>query len=92
MFDHPVQISGTASKLLSLSQGASTMDDYSIHFRILVANSGWNDTALRGVYIQGLAEELKDELKRRRQIWRPYSTSPYVWTIASGRDGKTGLG
>lgn len=35
------------------------MADYSIHFHVLVANSGWNDTALLGCYIQGLGGESK---------------------------------
>lgn len=38
------------------------MADYSIEFRLLAAGSGWNDSALRGVFLQGLSEQLKDEL------------------------------
>lgn len=34
----------------------------SIQFRILAVNSGWNDAALRVVGLEGLGEELKDEL------------------------------
>lgn len=68
MFDHLARISETASKLFTLQQGASTMADCSIHFQIVVANSGWNDTALRGVYIQRLAEELKDELAAQEEM------------------------
>lgn len=39
--------------------------DYSIYFRILTAQSGWNDTTLRGVFSQGLPDDLKEELAMR---------------------------
>lgn len=45
-FDHSAQISETVSKLLSLHQGASTMADCAIHFRMLVANGGWRISRL----------------------------------------------
>lgn len=51
-----------ASQILSLHQGSSLVVDYSIRYHILVARSGWNDAVLRGVFIRGLAEDLKDEL------------------------------
>lgn len=44
------------------------MADNSIHFMILAPNSGWNDTTLWGVYIQGLVEELKDELAAQEEM------------------------
>lgn len=67
VFNHPVQSGEAASKHLSLCQGASAVADYSIHFCILAANSGWNDTAVREIYVQGLAEELKGELATREE-------------------------
>ena len=39
--------------------------DYSVEFRILAAESGWNDEALRGIYMHGLNEQFKDELAVR---------------------------
>lgn len=62
VFDHPVQSGEAASQILSLYQGSSSLADYTIWFLILVARSCWNDVALQGVFTQGLAEELKDEL------------------------------
>lgn len=44
------------------------MADYSIHFRILAPNSRWNDTTLRGIYVQGPVEELKDELAAQEEM------------------------
>lgn len=53
--------------MLSLRQGSSSVMDYSIRFRILVARSGWNDVALQGVLTQGLAEVLMDELATQEE-------------------------
>nr|AAG60684.1 gag-protease [Takifugu rubripes] len=64
VFDHPIQSGEAASQIRSLRQGSSSVADY---FRILAARSGWNDTALRGVFTQGLAEALKDELATREE-------------------------
>lgn len=44
------------------------MADYSIYFRILAPNSGWNDTTLWGVYIQKMVGELKDELAAQEEM------------------------
>ncbi|KAK1802534.1 hypothetical protein P4O66_004189 [Electrophorus voltai] len=38
------------------------MADYTIVFRTMVAESGWNPTALMAAFHHGLSEELKDEL------------------------------
>lgn len=58
MFHHPI---------LNSERGIKDTADYSIHFWILAANIGWNDTTLRGVYIQRWAEELKDELAAQEE-------------------------
>lgn len=50
------------SGLLSLQQGVATVANYSIQFRILAVNSGWNDAALRVIFLKGLGDELKDKL------------------------------
>lgn len=66
-FDHPVQSSEAASQILSQRQGASSVANYSICFRILAARSEWNDAALQGVFPHGLADNLKDELAAREE-------------------------
>uniref|UniRef100_A0A667YAA5 CCHC-type domain-containing protein n=1 Tax=Myripristis murdjan TaxID=586833 RepID=A0A667YAA5_9TELE len=65
VFEHSVQSQEAASKLLSLRQGSRSVAEYSIEFRILAAGSGFNDSALRGIFIKGLGEQLKDELAVR---------------------------
>ncbi|KAI5616013.1 nephrocystin-4-like, partial [Silurus asotus] len=48
----------TADQLLSLRQSDDTISDYSLRFRTLAASSGWNESALLGVYRQGLSPEI----------------------------------
>ena len=42
------------------------MADYTLEFRTLAADSGWDDIALRSAYRRGLSEEIKDLLVRDR--------------------------
>lgn len=65
VFDHPVLGKEISSHLLSLRQGARTVADYSIEFRILAAESRWDKLALQGVFTRGLTENIKDELAAR---------------------------
>ena len=65
VFDHPVQGKEAASKLLSLRQGPRSVAEFSVDFRILAAESGWDETALRGVFVHGLSDTVKDELAAR---------------------------
>lgn len=65
VFDHPVCIGDAAKRLLNLRQSQRSVADYSVEFRILAAEAGWNDEALRGVFLHGLCEQLKDELAVR---------------------------
>ncbi|KAI5608620.1 hypothetical protein C0J50_6594, partial [Silurus asotus] len=52
----------TADQLLSLRQGDDTITDYSLCFRTLAASSGWNESALLGVYRQGLSPEIRQAM------------------------------
>ncbi|KAI5624965.1 hypothetical protein C0J50_15441 [Silurus asotus] len=52
----------TADQLLSLRQGDDTISDYSLRFRTLAASSGWNESALLGVYRQGLSPEIRQAM------------------------------
>lgn len=65
VFDHPLQSKEASSRLLSLRQGSSSVTSYSIDFRILAAETGWDQKALQGVFFRGLSEELKDQLAAR---------------------------
>lgn len=65
VIDRPVQNSEAASNLLSLCQGASIMAEFSFQFWIPAKAVGM--TPPSGVFVQGLAEELKDELAAREE-------------------------
>lgn len=67
VFDHPVKGSQAVSRLLDLQQGNLSVSEYAVSFRILAAESGWNDSALRAIFLKGLAGELKDELAVREE-------------------------
>ena len=45
IFDHPIQCKEASSRLLSLSQGSSTVSQYAVDFRILAAECGWDERA-----------------------------------------------
>lgn len=62
VFAHPDIAADAAKRLLSLRQGQQSVAEYSINFRILAAESGWNNPALCGAYMFGLNESMKDEL------------------------------
>ena len=61
VFDHP-----TAGCLHSIKQGGQGIADYTLEFRMLAADSGWDDVAFRSAYWRGLSEEIKDLLVRDR--------------------------
>lgn len=62
VFAHPDIAADAAKRLLSLCQGVHSVAEYSNDFRILAVESGWNDQALRGVFMFGLNESMKGEL------------------------------
>ena len=66
VFDHPTEGSDAAGRLHAIQQGSRSVADYTLEFRTLAADSGWDDIALRSAYRRGLSEELKDLLVRDR--------------------------
>lgn len=62
IFDQPVRGKEISKRLLSLKQGANSVADFAVNFRILAAGTGWDEAALQGVFSQGLAENIQDEL------------------------------
>ena len=62
VFDHSSSDTESAHRLYTLRQGALSVAEYSIEFRILATESGWNDVALRRGFYEGLSESLKDVL------------------------------
>uniref|UniRef100_A0A3P9LPJ3 CCHC-type domain-containing protein n=1 Tax=Oryzias latipes TaxID=8090 RepID=A0A3P9LPJ3_ORYLA len=65
VFDHPLEGKETSNRLLALRQGSGPVSAYSIDFRILAAECGWDEKALTGIFYRGLREDIKDELAAR---------------------------
>lgn len=65
VFDHPVKGKEASKRLLSLNQGARSVAEYSVEFRTLAAEAGWDESALQSVFLNGLSEQLKDEMALR---------------------------
>ncbi|KAK7933591.1 hypothetical protein WMY93_004487 [Mugilogobius chulae] len=65
VFDHPLQGKEASNRLLSLRQGSGSVSTYSVDFRILAAECGWDDKSLQGIFFRGLSEDVKDQLAAR---------------------------
>lgn len=62
VFHHPVKGKEAGRQLLDCVQGSQSVAEYSITFRILAIQSGFNDCALRSIFRRGLSSNLKDKL------------------------------
>lgn len=62
VFHHHLRADEAARRLSALRQGHSSVAEFSIYFRVKAAETGWGDAALRGAFVCGLSERLKDEL------------------------------
>lgn len=65
VFDHPVQGKDTANRLLRITQGSRSVAEYSVEFRIIAAESRWNDSSRQGFFLNRLSDIMKDELAAR---------------------------
>lgn len=54
-----------AKRLSGLKQGKRSVAEFSVDFRILAAESGWNRPALKSAFFQALNENVKDQLATR---------------------------
>lgn len=66
VFVHFLDGKEVSDKLLSLSHSRCAAK-YAIDFSTLAAESGWNDSAPRAVYLNGLNDELMKELACREE-------------------------
>ena len=66
VFSHPTSRADAAGRLHSIKQGGLGIAAYTLEFRTLAADSGWDDVALRSAYRRGLSKEFKDLLVRNR--------------------------
>jgi hypothetical protein len=62
VFDRAASGRDAARLLAELRQGERTVTDYSIEFRTLAAECGWNAEAQWDMFLHGLSEYIKDEI------------------------------
>lgn len=62
IFDHTAPGCEAARALMGLRQGRRHVADYTIEFRTLAADSGWNSSSLFDTFLFGLSDPLKDQL------------------------------
>lgn len=65
VFQHPASKGDVSYRLLQLSQGERSVAEFSIEFRTLASESGWDQRALKATFHRALSSELKDELAFR---------------------------
>ncbi len=65
VFEHSASGKEVGEELIALRQGNSTAADYTLTFRTLAAQTGWENEPLRLLYRNGLNEELQSELACR---------------------------
>lgn len=68
VFDYAPEGREVSSRISSLKQGQHHVVEYTLEFRILVADSGWNEAALVLVYRQGLNSDFIVELACRDDV------------------------
>lgn len=54
VFDHPKHGMTSGQRLIQLHQGDASAATYSISFQVLVVESGWNEPALRAIFLNSL--------------------------------------
>uniref|UniRef100_A0A3P9JJ87 CCHC-type domain-containing protein n=1 Tax=Oryzias latipes TaxID=8090 RepID=A0A3P9JJ87_ORYLA len=62
VFQHTKPGREAARALMRLRQGPWRVADYAIEFRTLGSESDWNPAALTDAFLEGLSEEMKDQL------------------------------
>lgn len=65
VFDQPLHQEEAAQRLIALRQGNRSAADHSIDFRIAAEEAGWGETALKGIYISSLSDNIRDQLATR---------------------------
>lgn len=68
VFDHPLHGRKANQCHLTLKLGTRTVAEFPVEFRKVAADSGWNNQALQGVFLNGLSEQVRDDLAVREDI------------------------
>uniref|UniRef100_A0A3Q0SWR5 CCHC-type domain-containing protein n=1 Tax=Amphilophus citrinellus TaxID=61819 RepID=A0A3Q0SWR5_AMPCI len=65
VFDKGSCPEAAVQKLINARQGKRSVADFSVDFRILAAEAGWEEKSLRGIFLNSLNDEIKYELATR---------------------------
>ncbi|KAK0133437.1 Retrotransposon-like protein 1 [Merluccius polli] len=85
VFDHPVQGKEASSRLLSLRQGADSVSQFALNFRILAVESGWDNTALQSVFLRGIGCGQVRAVAGGAGTYETHLILIIIWTPLSGR-------
>uniref|UniRef100_A0A8C5M5M4 Gypsy retrotransposon integrase-like protein 1 n=1 Tax=Leptobrachium leishanense TaxID=445787 RepID=A0A8C5M5M4_9ANUR len=75
LYEDPQRSDFAQAQIRQLRQGRRPIEDYTIEFRRLASETGWNETALVSQFRWGLSESVKDELARGET---PTSLEPLI--------------
>jgi len=64
-FHHPLSHDNASKRLLNLRQGTQSVAEFLIEIRILAAETGWGSDTLRGILLNALSDQIKDQLAFR---------------------------
>ncbi len=62
VFEYPAGGRDISTQIINITQGNRTAAEYTVEFRTLAAQSGWNDVALKAMFHRSLSTELQTEL------------------------------
>lgn len=62
VFDHSPEGKEVSGRLLTLNQGSRRAAEHALDFRTIAAESGWNESALKAVFRQGLNHNILIEM------------------------------
>merc|ERR1712055_1028288 len=66
VFNHPEDGRNAAARLHDLRQGTRSVADFTVEFRTLAAESGWDELALQSAYRRGLSDAIKDTIVQKK--------------------------
>ncbi|KAL0168697.1 hypothetical protein M9458_036919, partial [Cirrhinus mrigala] len=66
VFEYPAGGRDISTQIINIKQGHRTAAEFTIEFRMLAAQSGWNDVSLKDMFYNSLHPDLQTELACRR--------------------------
>ncbi|KAL0183731.1 hypothetical protein M9458_019427, partial [Cirrhinus mrigala] len=67
VFEYPAGGKDISTQIIGIKQGNRTAAEFAVEFRMLAAQSGWNDVSLKAMFYHSLNPDLQTELACRRE-------------------------